>query len=223
MRHGFFSLLVAVILMIVMPIAFANMLSAALLKLNLQPQTASIIVFGIFAGSLINIPVRRIVRSEPVMVDPLAVFGLHGVWPEMRRVRQETVIAVNVGGCVVPTALAIYEAWSLLSRGQAGGALALAVVVNVLVCYLLARPVKGVGITMPALVPAAVAAGTALLAAPAQATPVAFVAGVFGPLVGADLLNLPIVERVESGMVSIGGAGTFDGILLSAIVALYLA
>ncbi len=76
---------------------------------------------------------------------------------------------------------------------------------------------------MPALVPAAVAAGTALLAAPTHATPVAFVAGVFGPLVGADLLNLRTVERVESGMVSIGGAGTFDGILLSAIVALYLA
>ncbi len=223
MRLGCFSLLVALILMIVMPIAFANILSAALLKLNLQPQTASVIVFGIFAGSLINIPVKRIVRAEPVMVDPLAVFGLHGVWPEMRRVRQDTVIAVNVGGCVIPTALAVYEAWSLLSRGQAIGALSLAVVANILVCYRLARPVKGVGITMPALVPSAVAAVTALLAAPTQATPVAFVAGVFGPLVWADLLNLPIVERVESGMVSIGGAGTFDGILLSAIVALYLA
>ncbi len=223
MRLGCFSLLVAVILMMVMPMAFANILSAALLKLNLQPQTASMIVLGIFAGSLINIPVKRIVKAEPVTADPLAVFGLHGFWPAMQRVRQDTIVAVNVGGCVIPTALAIYEAWILISRGEAIGALILAVVVNVLVCYRLARPVKGVGITMPALVPAAVAAGMALLAAPAQATPVAFVAGVFGPLVGADLLNLPLVERVESGMVSIGGAGTFDGILLSAIVALYLA
>ncbi len=223
MRLGCFSLLIAVVLMVIMPIAFANLLSAALLKLNLQPQTASVIVLGIFAGSLINIPVRRIVKAEPVTVDPLAVFGLHGLWPEMQRVRQDTVVAVNVGGCVIPTALAIYEAWRLISRGQAVGALVLAVVVNVVVCHWLARPVKGVGITMPALVPAAVAAGTALLAAPAQATPVAFVAGVLGPLIGADLLNLPLVERVESGMVSIGGAGTFDGILLSAIVALYLA
>ncbi len=53
MRLGCFSLLVALILMIVLPVAFANMLSAALLKLNLQPQTASAIVFGIFAGSLV--------------------------------------------------------------------------------------------------------------------------------------------------------------------------
>ena len=141
----------------------------------------------------------------------------------MQRVRQDTVVAVNVGGCVIPTALAIYEAWSLLSRGQAVGALALAVVVNVLVCYPVDRPVKGVGITMPALVPAAVAAGTALLAAPTQAPPVAFVAGVFGPLIGAALMHLPAVDRAETGMVSLGGAGTFDGILLSAIVALYLA
>ncbi len=133
MRLGCFSLLVALILMIVLPVAFANMLSAALLKLNLRPQTASVIVFGILAGSLINIPVKRIIRTEPVTVDPLAVFGLHGLWPEMRRVRQDTVIAVNVGGCVIPAALAVYEAWGLLSRGQAIGALSLAVIVNVLV------------------------------------------------------------------------------------------
>ena len=76
---------------------------------------------------------------------------------------------------------------------------------------------------MPALVPAAIACAVALTTAPRFATPVAFVAGVAGPLVGADLLHLRDIERIESGMVSIGGAGTFDGILLSGILALYLA
>jgi uncharacterized membrane protein len=63
----------------------------------------------------------------------------------------------------------------------------------------------------------------ALLLAPEHATPVAFVAGTFGPLVGADLLHLHEVERMDTGIVSVDGAGTFDGILLSGIVALYLA
>jgi hypothetical protein len=43
------------------------------------------------------------------------------------------------------------------------------------------------------------------------------------PWVGADLLHLREIERIESSMVSIGGAGTFDGFLLMGILALYLA
>jgi uncharacterized membrane protein len=91
------------------------------------------------------------------------------------------------------------------------------------VCYKLAKPVEGVGIVMPAMIPAVVASAMALILAPTSATPVAFVAGVAGPLIGADLLHLRDVERIASGMVSIGGAGTFDGILLTGILALYLA
>ena len=59
--------------------------------------------------------------------------------------------------------------------------------------------------------------------APANATPIAFVAGVAGPLIGADLLHLREIEQIDSGMISIGGAGTFDGILPTGILALYLA
>jgi len=67
------------------------------------------------------------------------------------------------------------------------------------------------------------AATAALLLAPEHATPVALVAGTFGPLVGADLLHLQELERMDTGIASIGGAGTFDGILFPGIVALYLA
>jgi uncharacterized membrane protein len=76
---------------------------------------------------------------------------------------------------------------------------------------------------MPGLVPALIAAVLALLLAPDQAAPVAFVAGVAGPLIGADLLHLKDIEKSAVGIASIGGAGTFDGIVLSGIVAAYLA
>jgi uncharacterized membrane protein len=52
------------------------------------------------------------------------------------------------------------------------------------------RPVPGVGILVPGLVRAAVAAILALLLASGDAAPVAYVAGVAGPLIGADLLHL---------------------------------
>ena len=76
---------------------------------------------------------------------------------------------------------------------------------------------------MPGLVPAAIAAILALLFAPGDAAPVAYVAGVAGPLIGADLLHLREIEASAVGVASIGGAGTFDGIVLSGIVAAYLA
>jgi uncharacterized membrane protein len=116
----------------------------------------------------------------------------------------------------------VYEA-TLSVRHGAGVALLAATVLNVAVCYRVARPVPGVGVLMPGLIPAALAAASALLLAPEIAPPVAFVAGTLGPLVGADLLHLRRVEEMETGIVSIGGAGTFDGIVLSGIVALYLA
>jgi uncharacterized membrane protein len=83
--------------------------------------------------------------------------------------------------------------------------------------------VPGVGILMPGLVPAAVAAILALLFAPGDPAPVAYVAGVAGPPIGADLLHLKDIEASAVGVASIGGAGTFDGIVLSGIVATYLA
>ncbi|HBP90739.1 MAG TPA: hypothetical protein DD706_23965, partial [Nitrospiraceae bacterium] len=71
--------------------------------------------------------------------------------------------------------------------------------------------------------PPLVAALTALLLAPDEAPSVAFIAGVLGPLLGADVLHMREIPNIATGMASIGGAGTFDGIVLSGILAAYLA
>jgi uncharacterized membrane protein len=76
---------------------------------------------------------------------------------------------------------------------------------------------------MPGFVSPLVSAGLAPLLHSAMAPPVAFAAGVMGPLAGADLLHLKEIETRVVGVLSIGGAGTFDGIVLSGIVAAYLA
>jgi uncharacterized membrane protein len=142
----------------------------------------------------------------------------------LQRERRETVIAVNVGGCLIPVALAIYETAHLLTAGlRPISGLFLAIFINTMVCYWLAKPIEGIGIAMPGLFPALLAAVSALLLVPDHAPPVAFVAGVLGPLIGADLLHLRDIEKITTGIASIGGAGTFDGIVLSGIVAAYLA
>jgi len=217
-------LLVFFLLVAMLPLFFGHLFAAALIKLKLEPAIALLVVMGIFVGSVINIPVKRLSRTESVLVDPLAVFGLPSWWPILQRVRRETIIAVNVGGCLIPVALVIYETAHLAIAGrQALLGLTIAVVINTGVCYWMAKPMKGIGITMPGLFPAIVAAMTALLLVPDQAAPVAFVAGVLGPLIGADLLHLRDIEKIATGIASIGGAGTFDGIVLSGIVAACLA
>lgn len=218
------TLLLFFILLAMLPFVFGQLFTAALIKLKLDPTTALLIVIGIFAGSPINIPVKRIPRTEFIPADPFAIFGLSGWWPTFQRVRRETVIAVNVGGCLIPVALAAYETVHLLAAGwQSLFGLLLAIIINTMVCFRMAQPIEGIGIAIPGLFPPLIAAMSALLLVPDQAPPVAFVAGVLGPLIGADLLHLRDIEKISTGVASIGGAGTFDGIVLSGIVAAYLA
>jgi len=216
-----FSLLISGLLVVLFPLLFAELMAASLVKLHLSPDSALLLVIGIIVGGFINIPVKRLSRSEDVMVYPYAAFGLARRYPRWQRRRSDTIIAVNLGGCVIPTALAIYE----LAQLDAAMLPTVGIIaaVNIAVCYLLARPVDGVGITLPGLVPALVAALLAWNLAGGQAAPVAFIAGIAGPLVGADLLHLKDISKMATGVASIGGAGTFDGIVLSGIVAAYLA
>ena len=78
------------------------------------------------------------------------------------------------------------------------------------------------GIVTPALLPPAAAAVKAYLLAPGSPASVAYVSGTLGALVGADLTNLRGIAKLGTPMVSIGGAGTFDGVFLTGLVAVLL-
>lgn len=221
---AFLSLLVFLIMAVLFPLVFGELMLASFSKLHLSPSTALTLVIAIFVGGLFNIPVKSIVNDRDIVVHPLSVYGLSNFWPQLQRVRRETIIAVNVGGCLIPGGLVLYEIIQLAAfNPQALIAVATGCVVNSLVCYFIARPVPGIGIVMPGVISPIIAVSVALLLAPDVAAPVAFAIGVVGPLVGADLMHLKDIEASEIGVVSIGGAGTFDGIVLSGIVAAYLA
>ena len=70
---------------------------------------------------------------------------------------------------------------------------------------------------------AVTAAIVALLLRREQAAPLAYIGGSLGTLLGADLLNLGNIQGLGAPVASIGGAGTFDGIFLTGILAVLIA
>jgi uncharacterized membrane protein len=128
-------------------------------------------------------------------------------------------LAINIGGALTPVILSIY----LVAKNGLYRQAAVSVVIVSLVCYLLAYPVPGVGIAIPIIYPPFASAITALLLSRAHAAPLAYIGGSLGTLVGADLLNLPRVAELGAPVMSIGGAGTFDGIFVTGLLAVLLA
>jgi uncharacterized membrane protein len=187
---GCLGTFLALLLLCLMPFILVDAMESALQRLHLSPSAALLAVIGIFVGGLINIPVYRVPRVEDQPVEMAAVYGFYGWTDHLRRMRPDTIIAVNVGGCIIPTLLAGWELMYLLQTDAVPlSVLGVALAANTLICYLAARPVRGVGITMPGLVSPLVAVGLTWLLLPgpgymAVRPAVAFVAGVTGPLLG---------------------------------------
>lgn len=189
--------------------------------LGLDPVVTGVVFVAIVLGSLVNLPVMEVESLRPVL-PPFNLPFFEAAFPRVVE-RATTTIAVNVGGAVVPVLLSAYFLWRLPPRG-ALAALGAAVLVA-LVAHRFARPVPGLGIALPPLLPplASVIATSVLfqlLGVPlAVVAPAAFAAGVLGTISGADLLNLKRIPTLGAAIVSIGGAGTFDGIFLTGVFA----
>jgi len=228
---GCLAVALAVLLMCVLPVFLIDVMQTALSRLHLPAPVAGLAVVGILIGSMINLPVYRIPRDDvqPEIVMGLVYFGM--LAPQFRRVRRESIVAVNVGGCIIPAVLAAWQVRHLIAAGsQTAMALAAVCALSIVVCWRAARPVAGIGILMPAFIAPLVSVGGTWLACALwpgvgaeNLAPIAFTAGVAGPIVGADLLHLKDILRTPVGVMSIGGAGTFDGIVLSGVLAALLA
>jgi uncharacterized membrane protein len=169
-------------------------------------------------GSYVNIPVARLppghIRSGMIV----RAFGISYVVPVVRE-WPGTVLAVNLGGAIIPVILSIYL---IFKSGEFFNSF-LAIALVTVVVHQMARPVPGIGIVVPTFIPPLITAAVALALSRRHAPAVAYVAGSIGTLVGADLLNLNRVGGMAAPIASIGGAGKFDGIFLTGIVAMLLA
>ncbi len=214
---GFFIALVVVGVLVVGLLGF-DVLSYAYHRIGIGIGWMAIIFAAALVGSLINIPVARIRGQVREISAPVTVFGVSYRVP-MAVEQGRTTIAVNVGGAIVPTTVAIY----LICHDHLTLRVLYATLIVTALVFAVARPVAGVGIVTPSLIPPLVAALAAIWLGGHAIAAVAYVAGTIGTLVGADVLNMPRARSLQASMVSIGGAGTFDGVFLTGLVAVLLA
>ena len=187
-------------------------------SLGVSSNTAIFLLFATLIGSIFNIPIAELPPERVVSDQIIDFFSMRYVVPVVSD-WGGTVVAVNVGGAVIPTMMSIY----LLIKRElwAKGLVATAIVA--LVIHWMANPVPGLGIAVPVFMPVLVTAIVAVILSREESAPLAYISGSLGTLIGADLTNLGKVRGLGAPVVSIGGAGTFDGIFLTGILAVLLA
>lgn len=171
-----------------------------------------------FLGSYVNIPIVQLPPERLYTDRIMEFFGMQYMIPAVTE-RAGTVIAINLGGAVIPVILSIY----LIVKNRIFLGSVLAVGIVTVVVHLVAYPVPGVGIAAPMFIPPLVAAVVALIISRQHAAPLAYIAGSLGTLIGADLLNLSRIQGLGAPVASIGGAGKFDGIFMTGLIAVLLA
>ena len=209
----FFAILLGLLVLIQI-----GLLGRVYAVLGLDPGVATLVLFGSLIGSYINLPLVRLPEQRVVSREVVEVFGVPFLapvtvdWPG-------TILAINVGGAVIPIMLSFY----LLLRYDLWWLGAASTAIVAFVVHRMATPIPGVGISVPTFAPPLLAAGVALVLSRRLAAPIAYIGGSLGVLIGADLTNLGRRRSLGAPVASIGGAGTFDGIFLTGVIAVLLA
>jgi uncharacterized membrane protein len=187
-------------------------------KLGIGPRHMFALLLFTLLGSYVNIPVAELPAQHVYSGQQMTFFGMTYVIPLVTE-WPRTVVAINLGGAVIPTLLSIY----LLVKNELYGKGLIAIALVTLIVHWMARPVPGVGIAEPVFVPPLVTTAVALFLSRAYAAPLAYIGGSLGTLIGADLMNITKLQGLGAPVASIGGAGTFDGIFLTGILSVLLA
>jgi uncharacterized membrane protein len=206
---GFFLLLVFVIVMIEV-----RVLSYAYRKIGVRPRYMFIVLLLTLVGSNFNIPLYSVTVPRLAPPEEVTVLGRTYIVPPAIE-PSTTVVAINVGGALVPLLLSLYLFFKLRMYAR----MLLGTAIVAVIVHALAQIVPGVGIAVPMFIPPLVAAGVGLILSFRRAPPVAYVSGSMGALLGADITNLHRLAELGAPVVSIGGAGTFDGVFLTGIIA----
>ena len=182
-------------------------------KLGLSPEVTIFLLLSILIGSTVNIPLGK---KKVIYVREQRFFGF---WQTPKL--EAHGIAINLGGAVIPVLLSLYFLYLTWQAGFSLRPILITTILMIAVSKVLARVIPGRGISIPALIPRIFSAIFAMMFASQLAAPCAFISGVLGTLIGADILNLRKVQKY-GGFASIGGAGVFDGIFLVGMVSVLL-
>jgi uncharacterized membrane protein len=213
----FFSILVGVFLALCLLLQ-VSAFRYAYLRIGLSPGAALLVLLASLVGSYFNLPVAQLAQRQIVSGHQVNYFGMHYVIPVVHA-WPGTIIAVNVGGAVIPMMISIY----LFLRHRLWISAPIGVACIAMLTHIQAHPVRGLGIAVPVFLPAVTTAVVALVLSRQHAAPLAYIGGSIGVLIGADLLNLGKIRALGAPIASIGGAGTFDGIFLTGVLAVLIA
>jgi uncharacterized membrane protein len=206
---------------VIMTIFLVDTVGYVFLGLGIPVWLVLVIIPGSLIGSFLNIRITTI-ESDPsdCIHEYVTVWGVpYKVYaPDCPG---KTELSINFGGAIIPCLVSTY----LLAQnlGLVVPSLVATVVVMLFVNRI-ARVEPEVGIITPALLPPLVAGLTAGILATifvgiVNPYVIAYTSGTIGTLVGADILNIRNLGKLRSGKASIGGAGTWDGIFLTGILA----
>jgi uncharacterized membrane protein len=210
--------ILVVLLVVVLVVVQLHIFGYVYERIGIKPQYVFSVLLASLLGSYINIPVAELSGERIADSQVIIFYGMRYVVPVVRD-WPGTVIALNVGGAVVPTILSVY----LLAKHRLYGRGLLAIAIVAAVVYMLAYPIAGLGIAVPVFVPPLATTVVAVTLSWQKAAPLAYISGSLGTLIGADLLNLGKIRGLGAPVASIGGAGTFDGIFVTGILAVLLA
>ena len=181
-------------------------------------------------GSYVNFPLAKLESQHQVPnIELVESFGVTYEIPKIDITNKQTLIMINLGGAIIPTIISLYMLYSIY-RLSPTPLLTIAKTLIVLVIVTVnthqsAQIVEGLGITTPAWGPPTMTAFVIFLinyfSTVSYPMQVAYIGGTLGALIGADLLNLDKVAGVGP-VVSIGGAGTFDGVYLTGLMSVLL-
>lgn len=209
----FFFLFVFLIVMIEVKV-----LTYAYERMGINRHYVFLLLLLSLLSTYFNIPIYHFPPARVLSGTYMDFFGMQYLLPQASTARGTT-LAVNVGGALIPTLLSLH----LMLKNKLFYSSLPAVALVTLVVHAVAYPVKGLGIAEPLFVPPIIASAAGILFARPAAPALAYISGTLGTLIGADLMNLGKVRELGAPVVSIGGAGTFDGIFLTGIVAVLLA
>ncbi len=204
--------LVVVILIILIQIEIFGLV---LSKLGLSRHGVTLLLIATLIGSGINLPLTKISSSFRLEnLPPLPKYLLPLKFKE-----GSTLIAINVGGALIPVIFSIYL---ILYTGLDIFIIAIAISVISTISYLFSRPIANFGIGMPLFIAPISAALISMLLSQENSPALAYISGTLGVLIGADLLRVKDIRQLGMPVAAIGGAGTFDGIFITGIIAVLL-
>ncbi|HHF56346.1 MAG TPA: DUF1614 domain-containing protein [Thermoplasmatales archaeon] len=178
---------------------FYILISSAFEEVGFKSWEASLIVFSCIIFGWVNLPLVK-----------------YNGW----------ILAINVGGALIPMLISIYL---MLSRKVAGRSVVGMIIVAYFAYKITSVTPEGVVSSFPNwLIPPIVASLYSIIASlknKKKAASIAYSSGTMGVLIGADLLHLKELLQIKTSpatIASIGGAAILDMVFLTGVIAVLI-